>query len=138
MNLPIISRTTGCKVLSDADVVAARQLGRQLADDIGFGRPDQALIATAISELARNIVNYAKVGRIEMSELVRGRKRGLQIIASDEGPGIPDLEAALTDGFSTGKSLGLGLPGTRRMVDEFHIASEPGKGVKVAVIKWIR
>lgn len=138
MNLPIISRTAGCKVLSDADVVAARQLGRQIADDMGFGRPDQALIATAISELARNIVNYAKVGRIEISELTRGRKHGLQIIASDEGPGIADLEAALTDGFSTGKSLGLGLPGTRRMVDEFHIASEPGKGVKVAIIKWMR
>lgn len=127
-----------CKVASDADVVVARQLGRQIAGELGFQRPDQALIATAISELARNIVNYARSGWVEIGEFAHGRRRGLKVIATDSGPGIADLDAAMTDGFSTGKSLGLGLPGTRRLMDEFLIASEPGKGVKVTIVKWLR
>ncbi|WP_127110663.1 anti-sigma regulatory factor [Pararhodobacter zhoushanensis] len=126
-----------CQITSDADVVSARQRGRTVAADMGFSRPDQALIATSISELARNIVNYAKTGTIELSLVDRGRKRGLQVVANDNGPGIENLEAAMTDGFSTTRSLGLGLPGTRRMVDDFHIVSEPGKGVRVTVVKWL-
>ncbi|MCW1933915.1 anti-sigma regulatory factor [Pararhodobacter zhoushanensis] len=126
-----------CQIASDADIVSARQQGRTVAADMGFSRPDQALIATSISELARNIVNYAKTGTIELSLVNRGSKRGLRVVAKDSGPGIENLEAAMTDGFSTARSLGLGLPGTRRMVDDFHIASEPGKGVKVTVVKWL-
>jgi serine/threonine-protein kinase RsbT len=131
-------KLVGCQIASDADVIAARQLGRRIAGEMGFSRPDQALIATSISELARNIVNYAKSGRIEITRLDTGRKHGLQVVASDNGPGIADLKDAMSDGFSTGNSLGLGLPGTRRMVDDFHIASDLGKGVKVTFIKWLR
>ena len=123
-------------VTSDADVVQARQQGRALAAKLGFGRPDQALIATAISELARNIVNYAGRGEIEIGEIKRGNRTGVLVTARDRGPGIDDIQAAMTDGFSTGNSLGLGLPGARRIVDEFDIQSPPGQGVTVRIIKW--
>ena len=109
-----------------------------MAARLGFGRPDQALIATAISELARNIVSYAVRGEIEITEITQGRRVGIQVIARDQGPGIADLSAAMTDGFSTGNSLGLGLPGTKRIVDDFDIQSAPGKGVTVRIIKWAR
>lgn len=131
-------KVVGCRIASDADVVSARQLGRKIAGEMGFSRSDQALIATSISELARNIVNYAKLGWIEITQLDSGRRQGLKVVATDKGPGIADLAVAMSDGFSTGNSLGLGLPGTRRMVDDFHIASEPGKGVEVIVVKWLR
>lgn len=123
-------------VVEDSDVVCARQQGRAMAAKLGFGRPDQAMIATAISELARNIVRYARRGEIEISEVSKGRRSGLQVIARDKGPGIIDIDAAMMDGFSTGNSLGLGLPGTKRIVDEFDIQSEPGQGVTVRFIKW--
>lgn len=122
----------------DADVISARQMGRRLAEDMGFGRPDQALIATAISELARNIVVYAEYGEIEVSVVRQGHRQGLRIVARDRGPGIADLGSALADGYSTGNSLGLGLPGTRRIVDDFDIRSTPGEGVEVTAIKWRR
>jgi serine/threonine-protein kinase RsbT len=125
-------------VNADSDVVGARQNGRAIAANIGFGRADQALIATAISELARNIVNYAERGEINIAKVTRGRRIGVQVIARDAGPGINDLEAAMTDGYSTANSLGLGLPGTRRIVDEFDIQSAPGSGVTVKIIKWLR
>ncbi len=120
----------------DADVISARQLGRKLAEQMGFSRPDQALIATAISELARNIVVYADHGTIELSAVNNRRYSGLQMIADDRGPGIADLEAALADGFSTGNSLGLGLPGTRRIMDDFDVQSTLGQGVRVTAVKW--
>jgi serine/threonine-protein kinase RsbT len=127
---------TRCPIRNEADVVAARQLGRRMADNLGFSRSDQALIATAISELTRNIVNYAGQGMVEICELLKGRRHGLRVIATDRGPGIADLALAMTDGYSTGKSLGLGLPGTRRMVDDFEISSAPGQGVTVTIVKW--
>lgn len=123
-------------VLQDGDVVLARQIGRQMAIDLGFSRPDQALIATAISELARNIVNYAEHGSIEIQPVTDGRETGIHVVASDRGPGIADIAAAMTDGYSTGRSLGLGLPGTKRIVDEFHIKSTPSVGVTVTITKW--
>lgn len=125
-------------VSSDTDVVGARQNGRAIAAKVGFGRADQALIATAISELARNIVNYALRGEIDIAKVMRGSMVGVQVIARDYGPGIADIEAAMTDGFSTGNSLGLGLPGTKRIVDEFDIQSTPGRGVTVKIVKWLR
>jgi serine/threonine-protein kinase RsbT len=125
-------------VTADTDVVGARQHGRAIAARIGFSRADQALIATAISELARNIVNYALRGEIDIAKVTRGTRLGVQVIARDYGPGIEDLEAAMTDGYSTGNSLGLGLPGTKRIVDEFDIQSTPGSGVTVKIIKWLR
>ncbi|NIZ15533.1 anti-sigma regulatory factor [Phaeobacter sp. HF9A] len=122
----------------DTDVISARQLGRKRAEELGFSRPDQALVATAISELARNIVVYADQGEIELATIHQPDRVGIKITAKDRGPGIADLESALADGFSTGNSLGLGLPGTRRIVDEFDITSSPGLGVIVTVVKWSR
>lgn len=129
--------TAGCQIVTDNDVIVARQLGRRFAETLGFARPDQALIATAISELARNVVNYTDGGRVEITEVHHGRRTGLQVTVTDRGPGIADIDLAMTDGYSTGKSLGLGLPGTKRMVDEFAITSEPGFGVTVSFIKWV-
>ena len=123
-------------ITCDRDVVNARQHGRGIASEMGFSRPDQALIATAISELARNIVNYAGRGEIELERVSQNGRNGIRIVARDNGPGIADLEDAMTDGFSTGNSLGLGLPGTRRIVDEFDLVSSPGNGVTVKVTKW--
>ncbi len=123
---------------SDADTVTARQQGRALAAQLGLSSSDQALVATAISELARNIVEYAKCGEIIIRLDERNNKRGVVVIARDEGPGIPDIERAMQDGFTTGRGLGLGLPGARRLMDEFEIASEVGKGTTVIVKKWAR
>ena len=123
-------------ITSDQDIVQARQKGRALAMEMGFGSGDATLIATAISELARNIVSYARRGQISLKVVDGGGRYGLSIIASDEGPGIPDIRQALRDGFSTSGSLGIGLPGVRRLMDEFEITSQPGQGTTVAVKKW--
>ena len=129
---------TRCPARTAVDVVAARQTGRKMADARRFSRSDQALIATAISELTRNIVNDAGHGMVEICAVPKRRRHGLRVSASDHGPGIADLMPALTDGFATGNSLGRGLPGTRRRVDDFKIASPPGQGVTVTIIKWKR
>ena len=122
----------------DSDIVDARQKGRQLAAQIGFSGSDLTLLATAISEIARNIVVYARSGEVSLSVAERGGLRGVVVVARDEGPGIPDIENAMRDGFSTGKSLGLGLPGAKRLVDEFEIVSDVGKGTTVTMRKWKR
>jgi len=127
-------------ILSDQDIVAARQSGRAMAAKLGFSATDQICIATAISELSRNIVEYAKEGEILLSPC-RAHENGMvgvQIVARDRGPGIPDISLAMKDGYSTSRSLGLGLPGTRRLMDDFEIASEAGKGTKVTIRKWLR
>lgn len=121
---------------SDQDIVLARQKGRALAAEMGFASGDATLIATAISELARNIVSYARKGQIILKSINGVDRQGLSIIASDHGPGIPDIRQALRDGFSTSGSLGMGLPGVRRLMDEFEITSQPGRGTTVAVKKW--
>ncbi len=123
---------------SDADTVTARQQGRALAAQLGLSTGDQALVATAISELARNIVEYAVRGEIILELIERGNKRGVVVIARDEGPGIQDIERAMQDGFTTGHGLGLGLPGARRLMDEFEIVSQVGQGTTVTVRKWTR
>jgi serine/threonine-protein kinase RsbT len=123
-------------VSSDQDVVAARQKGRALAAQLGFSSTDATLIATAISELARNIVSYARHGEIVIRSINSSERRGIQVVASDQGPGIPDVEQALVDGFSTSASLGLGLPGVRRLMDDFDITSQAGQGTTVKVKKW--
>jgi serine/threonine-protein kinase RsbT len=125
-------------ILHDGDVVTARQLGREMAKQSGFYGSDLTLIATAISEIARNIVSYARHGELVFSQLKEGARRGLMVVARDEGPGIPDIELAMRDGFSTGKSLGLGLPGAKRLMDEFEIQTEIGKGTTVIMRKWSR
>ena len=121
---------------SDQDIVAARQRGRALATELGFSSGDATLIATAISELARNIVSYARKGEITLKMVQALSRQGVLIIASDSGPGIRDIPQALRDGFSTSGSLGLGLPGVRRLMDEFEITSKPGRGTIVTVKKW--
>ena len=122
-------------IRSDQDIVSARQKARAIAAEIGFSSVDATLIATAISELARNIVSYAHTGEIQLTA-IQGSRVGILIIASDDGPGIPDIRQALRDGFSTSGSLGLGLPGVRRLMDEFEIDSQPGRGTTVKVKKW--
>ncbi len=123
-------------ITSDQDIVAARQSGRALAAELGFSATDSTLIATAISELARNIVSYARKGEITVKTIHGPSRQGILVIASDDGPGIPDVLKAMRDGFSTSGSLGLGLPGVRRLMDEFQIASQPGRGTTVTVKKW--
>lgn len=122
----------------DFDIVTARRKARELATQVGFSGSDLTLIATAISEVARNIVVYANRGEIVLSAEQRGGRRGVLVVARDQGPGIPDIPRAMRDGFSTGKSLGLGLPGAKRLMDEFEIASEVGKGTTITMRKWTR
>jgi serine/threonine-protein kinase RsbT len=121
---------------SDQDIVVARQKGRALATELGFSSVDATLIATAISELARNIVSYARKGDITLKTIHGSSRQGILIVAFDKGPGILDVRQALRDGFSTSGSLGLGLPGVRRLMDEFEITSKPGRGTTVVVKKW--
>lgn len=123
-------------VSSDAGVMNARQKGRELAMTIGISGSDLTLMATAISEIARNIVQYAGSGEIEFHSVVRGGKRGLLIIARDYGPGIADIAQAMQDGYSTSRGMGLGLPGARRLMDDFKIVSEVGKGTTISMVKW--
>jgi serine/threonine-protein kinase RsbT len=121
----------------DSDIVVARQKGREMALQAGFFGTDLTIIATAISEIARNIIVYAQHGEIFLSTLLEGGKRGLLVVARDEGPGIRDVERAMRDGFSTAKSLGLGLPGARRLMDDFEIVSTVGVGTTVTMKKWV-
>jgi len=125
-------------IRSDGDILDARQQGRDLGLRLGFGPSDLAVIAMAISELARNILLYAGTGSIVCWLMEKGSKKGIVIQATDEGPGIEDVETALKDGYSTSGGLGLGLPGVRRLMDEFAIVSRKGQGSTVTVIKWMR
>lgn len=124
------------RIDSDRAIVEARQRGRILANHAGFGPTDQALIATAISELARNALRYAREGDLVVRLIEHGSRLGIVIIASDEGPGIANVGQAMVDGFSTSGSLGLGLPGVRRLMDDFEIVSEVGRGTTVVARKW--
>jgi serine/threonine-protein kinase RsbT len=119
----------------DKDVVSARQEGRETALKLGFSETDSTLIATAISELARNIVLYAKRGEVQIRSLGNSSHEGIEVTAKDHGPGIADVRLALQDGFSTSGSLGLGLPGVKRLVDEFQINSSR-KGTVITIKKW--
>ncbi|WP_082622785.1 sigma-70 family RNA polymerase sigma factor [Terrabacter sp. Root85] len=122
-------------VTTDPDIVTARGAARELASRLAFGPTDLTVIATAVSEVCRNIVRFAGTGEVVVN-LLEVPRRGIQIVARDGGPGIPDVERALDDGFSTYGGLGLGLPGVRRLMDEFAIASEPGHGTTVTMTKW--
>jgi serine/threonine-protein kinase RsbT len=122
----------------EADIVLARQQGRQLAASLGFSTTDQTLIATAISEVARNIVVYAQQGEIVLMRAEDGMRIGIQVTAIDQGPGIDNKDLAMRDGYSTKNSLGLGLPGARRLMDDFALDSEVGRGTTVTMKKWKR
>ncbi|TYB59407.1 anti-sigma regulatory factor [Nonomuraea sp. PA05] len=125
-------------IAGSADVVGVRQLVRSVAVDVGLSLVDQTKIVTAASELARNALVYAGGGDVRVEVVENGPRRGLKLVFTDEGPGIPDIEQALTDGWTTGGGMGLGLGGSRRLVDEFDLVSAPGKGTTVTVTKWRR
>lgn len=126
------------KIINEWDIVAARQLGRNLAKELGFGIVDQARITTAISELARNIYLYAGQGQICIEKLFDNGKAGLKLIAMDSGPGIKDIRQVMQDGFSTSGGLGAGLPGVKRLMDEFDIKTSIGDGTEIQAVKWLR
>ena len=128
---------TRLAIEAENDILTARQRGRELAAEAGFTGSDLTLVATAISEVARNILEYAGGGEIALSLVREGHRLGLVVVAVDQGPGIADLELAMQDGFSTGRSLGLGLPGARRLMDEFELQSEQGRGTTVTMKKWL-
>lgn len=129
---------THVEIRADSDIVSARQKGRELAKLAGFSGSDLTVIATAISEVARNIVEYAKRGTIRLRLISQGGHRGILVVARDEGPGIADVNTVMQDGYTTGKGLGLGLPGARRLMDEFEIVSKIGQGTTVTMKKWNR
>lgn len=123
---------------NEFDIVLARQKGREVSKELQFGGVDQARITTAISELARNIYLYAGSGQITISILEENGRRGIHILASDNGPGINDIRMVLQDGFSTSGGLGAGLPGVKRLMDTFDIDSVPGSGTTITISKWAR
>jgi serine/threonine-protein kinase RsbT len=123
-------------ITSDEDLVPARAEGRALARALGFSQTDATLIATAISEVARNIVVHVGRGEIRMSAIQEPHRHGLVVVAADKGPGIAEADAALERGYTSKRTLGLGLPGARRLMDEFEIESEVGKGTCVRMVKW--
>ncbi|PJN91076.1 anti-sigma regulatory factor [Bacillus sp. mrc49] len=126
------------KIINEWDIVAARQLGRNVAKELGFGTVDQARITTAISELARNIYLYAGQGSVSIEKLNQNGKSGLKIIAEDQGPGIEDIRRVMEDGYTTSGGLGAGLPGAKRLMDDFDIESIPGEGTSIVATKWLR
>ena len=123
-------------IAGDADVIAARHEGRVLAAQLAFSRTDLTLVATAISEVARNIIEHAGCGEIAVRLVQDGDRNGIEVVACDKGPGIADPALALRDGWSTGDGLGLGLPGCRRLMAEFSLDSEVGRGTRVTMRKW--
>lgn len=124
-------------IANESDIVVARQRGRDLASQLGFSPSVLALIATAISEITRNVIEYATRGVMVVHLVQQGARRGVEIVIEDEGPGIADLNQAMQDGYSTGGGLGLGLPGARRLMDDFQIDSGV-TGTKVVMRKWFR
>jgi len=118
------------------DIVRVRQATREHAIAHGFSLVDQTKLVTAASELARNTLDYGNGGEVEIARLIDGMRKGLRLIFSDQGPGIEDLQKALTDGYSTGGGLGLGLSGARRLSNDFNIDSAPGKGTRVMIARW--
>lgn len=133
-----VLRSETLAVRSSEDVVTVRTSVRKLAAELRFGIVDQTKIVTAASEIARNTVDYGHGGNLRMEVLDKAPKRGLRLIFSDQGPGIRDIEQAMTDGFTSGSGMGLGLGGTRRLMDEFQIASKLNEGTTVTITKWSR
>ena len=128
-----------CEIMSiqsSADVVLVRQAVRQIAIEVGFSLVDQTKIVTAASELARNTLDYGGGGTATLEALQDGNRRGVRLIFSDQGPGIPNIDLALKDGYTTGNGLGMGLSGTKRLVNEFEIVSQVGQGTTITVTKW--
>jgi serine/threonine-protein kinase RsbT len=133
-----VLKSESLPVRTSEDVVNVRTSVRKLATELRFGIVDQTKIVTAASEIARNTVDYGRGGTLQMNAIHNGLKTGLRLIFTDQGPGIRDLDQALTDGYSSGNGMGLGLGGTRRLMDEFNIASKLSEGTIVTITKWSR
>jgi serine/threonine-protein kinase RsbT len=131
-----VSRTESRPIRASEDVVQARQATRAWAIDAGFSLVDQTKIVTAASELARNTLVHGGGGTMRLEAVSAGGRRGLRLVFEDKGPGIPDIDRAMHDGFSTGGGLGLGLSGAKRLVNEFEIASRVGEGTRVTITRW--
>ncbi len=124
-------------IKDEKDIVSARQRAREAAKNMNFSITDQTRIITAVSELSRNIFVYASTGSVIIEDASSDTKRGIMITFEDEGPGIPDINKAMEEGFTTGKGMGLGLPGSKRLMDDFSITSQPDKGTKIIIKKWL-
>lgn len=131
-----MQKTETINIQSSGDVVLVRQAVRQLSVDIGFGLVDQTKIVTAASELARNTLDYGGGGTVKLETLQEGKRRGIRLTFEDQGPGIPDIDLALKDGFTTGGGLGMGLSGAKRLANEFEIQSAVGEGTRVIIVRW--
>ena len=131
-----VEKSESARIATEQDVVLVRQLVRARALELGLGTVDQTKIVTAASEIARNTLVYGKGGTALVETVRHGLRAGLRLQFEDQGPGIADITQALTDGFTTGKSLGMGLGGAKRLVNEFYIVSEPGRGTHVTLIRW--
>lgn len=130
---------SGARVVigSESDIIFAREQGRRIGREMGFPVADLTRIATGISEVARNILAYAETGEISINAIEMELRRGIEITAEDKGPGIRDIPLAMSDGYSTENRRGLGLPGVRRLMDEFELASSPGNGTTIRMRKWV-
>lgn len=137
-NIRLTAEEIVVPITADLDIVSARQRGRALASALGYSPTDATFIATAISELARNIVLYAGRGEVVLRRVHEGGRHGIVVVARDEGPGIAEVSLAVAGGYSTSGGLGLGLAGVRRLMDEFDISSARGKGTAVTVTRWKR
>ena len=124
------------EIRCEEDIILSRTAARNLADELGFSVMNKTRVATAVSELARNVIQHASGGYMEMESVSESSKQGIRCAFVDEGPGIENIEQALSDGFSTGNSLGQGLPGSKRLVDELNVISDVGKGTRVEMLKW--
>lgn len=131
-----MSKRETLEIRSSSDIVYVRQKVRTWATEIGFSLVDQTKIVTAASELARNTVDYGKGGTVTLETLQSGSRKGLRLIFEDKGPGIGDIELAMTDGYTSGRGLGLGLSGTKRLMHEFDIVSQVGEGTRIAIARW--
>ena len=132
----VVLQETSVHIQRETDIVVACQRGRELATTLGLSGRDQVILVIAISEVARNMVQHAGEGEVTLCSVRRNGRQGIVVSAQDEGPGIPDLEQALQDGYSTSGGLGLGLSGTQRLVDEFEIVTDVGRGTRVTIKKW--
>ena len=131
-----VSKTDSLPIRSSTDIVLIRQAVRKWSGELGFSLVDQTKMITAASELARNSLDYGGGGAVVLEMIQDGIKRGLRLIFEDQGPGIADINLALTDGYTTGKGMGLGLGGARRLVNAFEISSRPGEGTRVTITRW--
>jgi serine/threonine-protein kinase RsbT len=132
----LVPLTENRSISTSEDVVAVRQAVRQRAVDLGFNLVDQTKIVTAASELARNTLQYGGGGTLLIEEVLQGSRRGIRLVFEDNGPGIPNIELAMKDGYTTGNGLGLGLSGAKRLSNEFSIQSRPGEGTRVTIVRW--